>query len=179
MNHRRRRSFSRNGFSLVEAMVALLVLSVGLLGLAMLQAQGMRFNTESYMRSQATILAYEIIDRMRANPGALAAGSYDIATSSAAGTALTNYRACRTTGCACSAATSCDSANLALHDLGKWLEAQVGDTANGLPAALAVDTSNYSTIARAGTLVTVTMRWMELRGDSRVPVTQAWEVVIN
>jgi type IV pilus assembly protein PilV len=62
--HRPRRS---RGFSLMEVLVALLVLAIGLLGLAALQAQGLRYNHDAYVRSQATSLAYDIIDRMRAN----------------------------------------------------------------------------------------------------------------
>lgn len=55
------------GFSLMEVLVALLVLAIGLLGLAALQARGVKFNHDAYLRSQATYLAYEIIDLMRAN----------------------------------------------------------------------------------------------------------------
>ena len=55
------------GFSLIEVLVALIVLAIGLLGLAQLQARGLKFNQDAYVRSQATTLAYEIIDRMRAN----------------------------------------------------------------------------------------------------------------
>ncbi len=56
-----------SGFSIVEVLVALLVLAIGLLGLAALQAQGLRFNHDAYVRTQATNLAYEIVDRMRTN----------------------------------------------------------------------------------------------------------------
>jgi len=55
------------GFSLVEVLVALLVLAIGLLGLAALQAQGLRFNHDAFVRTQATNLAYDIVDRMRVN----------------------------------------------------------------------------------------------------------------
>lgn len=55
------------GFSLVEVLIAMLVLAIGLLGLAALQAQSLRFNHDAFVRSQATTLAYDIIDRMRAN----------------------------------------------------------------------------------------------------------------
>jgi len=57
----------QGGFSIIEVLVALLVLAIGLLGLAALQAQGLRFNHDAYVRSQATNLAYDIVDRMRAN----------------------------------------------------------------------------------------------------------------
>ncbi len=55
------------GFSLIEVLIALLVLAIGLLGLAALQAQGLRFNYDAYVRTQATNLAYDIVDRMRTN----------------------------------------------------------------------------------------------------------------
>lgn len=55
------------GFSLLEVLVALVILSVGLLGLAALQARSLQFNQDAYVRTQATLLAYDIIDRMRAN----------------------------------------------------------------------------------------------------------------
>jgi len=55
------------GFSLMEVLIALLVLSLGLLGLAALQSIGFKFNQDSFERTQATLLAYDIIDRMRAN----------------------------------------------------------------------------------------------------------------
>lgn len=67
---------------MIEALVAVLILAIGLLGLAFLQAQGLKFNTSAYVRTQASILASDIIDRMRIN-GAQA-GSY--ATTSPAGT---------------------------------------------------------------------------------------------
>ncbi|HLE93281.1 MAG TPA: type IV pilus modification protein PilV, partial [Sulfuricaulis sp.] len=60
-------AFQHRGFSLIEVLVALLVLSIGLLGLAALQTTSLQYNTGSYFRTQATFLAYDIIDRMRAN----------------------------------------------------------------------------------------------------------------
>lgn len=55
------------GFTLVEALVALLALSIGLLGVAGLQLAGLRNNMSSSWRTQATYLSYDILDRMRAN----------------------------------------------------------------------------------------------------------------
>ncbi len=56
-----------SGVSLIEALVALLVLSIGLLGLANLQLTAIRNAHSAHMRSQASILAQDILDRMRAN----------------------------------------------------------------------------------------------------------------
>lgn len=67
----------QRGFTLVEILVAVLVLAIGLLGLAGLQATTMRFNHSAYMRSQATNLAYDIADRMRVNRAKADDGDYD------------------------------------------------------------------------------------------------------
>lgn len=67
------------GMTLVEILVALLVLSIGLLGLAGLQTMSLRFNSSAYYRTQATALAYGLADRMRANRAAALAGNYDVA----------------------------------------------------------------------------------------------------
>lgn len=71
------RRHRQRGFSLLEVLVALLVLSIGLLGLAALQTMGLKFNTQSYQRTQAVLNAYDIIDRIRANPAGMATGGYD------------------------------------------------------------------------------------------------------
>lgn len=55
------------GFSLLEVLVTLLVVSFGLLGISALIANSLKFNQSAYARTQATWLANEIIDRMRAN----------------------------------------------------------------------------------------------------------------
>lgn len=60
---------SSRGFTLVEVLVTVVIFSVGLLGLAGLQATGIKLNHSSLLRSQATLLAYDIVDSMRANQG--------------------------------------------------------------------------------------------------------------
>lgn len=59
----------QRGFTLVEALITAIVMAVGLLGLAGLQIAGMKSNHSAYLRSQATIASYDLLDRMRANPG--------------------------------------------------------------------------------------------------------------
>jgi len=67
-----------SGFSLLEVLIALLVLSIGLLGLAALQTVSLKANHGAYQRTQATFLAYDIIDRIRTNRNQAIAGAYDI-----------------------------------------------------------------------------------------------------
>lgn len=57
----------QRGFTLIETLIAALVLSVGLLGLAGLNAVSHKLTHSAYLRSQAASLAYEIADAMRAN----------------------------------------------------------------------------------------------------------------
>lgn len=66
------------GFSLVEVMVSVLILSVGVLGMAALQLNALRYNQTAAVRTQATFLAYDITDRMRANLSKARAGNYDL-----------------------------------------------------------------------------------------------------
>jgi len=74
----------QRGFSLIEIMVSLVLLTIGLLALAGLQTRGLRGSSNSYQRSQANICAYDIIDRMRANRMAVyntacaAVGGYNV-----------------------------------------------------------------------------------------------------
>jgi len=57
----------QSGASLLEVLIALLILSIGLLGLAGLQAASLRHTHEAQLRSQATWLAMDMLERMRAN----------------------------------------------------------------------------------------------------------------
>src|SRR5690554_3541820 len=68
---------AQKGFSLIEVLITVLVLAIGLLGLASLQANSLVGNQQSYMRSQATSLAYDMTDRLRANKRAALDGAYN------------------------------------------------------------------------------------------------------
>ncbi|CAL1241509.1 type IV pilus modification protein PilV [Candidatus Methylocalor cossyra] len=65
------------GFTLLEVLVAMVVLAIGLLGLAGLQNSGLRSDLSAYHRSQATLLAYTILDAMRANRQTAVDGGYN------------------------------------------------------------------------------------------------------
>lgn len=59
------------GFSMIEVLVTLLIVTVGLLGLGALMLKGLKANSSSQLRTVAVSQAYDIADRMRANVGAL------------------------------------------------------------------------------------------------------------
>jgi type IV pilus assembly protein PilV len=76
------------GVSLVEVLVAVVVLSIGLLGLAGLQASGVRVGQSSIHRSQAALLAYDMVDRMRVNVANVAAYNLALDQSAPAGATI-------------------------------------------------------------------------------------------
>lgn len=134
------------GFNLIEVMVALVILSIGLLGMAKLQVTGIKQNQSAYMRSQANLLAYDIADRIRVNESAI--DSYLQVASGAA-------------KASCLAAAGCSETDMAANDLSEWfatlareLPAGSGmicrsDTAgdvNGAPDCEANDSDNPTVI---------------------------------
>ncbi|MEP6907359.1 MAG: type IV pilus modification protein PilV [Pseudoxanthomonas sp.] len=59
------RRASQSGFTLIEVLIAMLVLAFGLLGFALLQTMNVRFTKSAQQRTVATNLAYELVDMMR------------------------------------------------------------------------------------------------------------------
>ena len=68
---------SQTGATLLEALVTLLVMSVGLLGMAALQISGMQETASALRHTQANWMTYDMADRIRANPAGAAAGEYN------------------------------------------------------------------------------------------------------
>lgn len=113
------------GFTLLEALVALLVLSIGLLGLAALQARGIAYSHDAYVRSQATFLAYDIMERMRAR-------RMGIADSTQVPAAMAAYTATPTAGSFCGTTAEDASANNEVYCWEQRVKA-TGPGAEGLP----------------------------------------------
>jgi type IV pilus assembly protein PilV len=78
---------SSKGFTLIEVMVAVLILAIGLLGLAQLQITSLKDNQSAYFRSQASSFASDIFERMRANHTDSVLGKYDLAVTANASSA--------------------------------------------------------------------------------------------
>jgi type IV pilus assembly protein PilV len=129
------------GASLVEVLVTVVVMSVGLLGVAALQLASLRDGYSSFLRSQATSLGNDIVDRIRANRTAAAA--YTVAP---IGTAIADY------------------STQATSDLSTWKAA----LRNSLPAAPDGSIADGQVVIN-GNVVTVTIQWGE-RAETQ-PIT--------
>ena len=140
-------SRSEGGFTLLEVLITVLVLSIGLLGLAALQTNGLRSNQMASLRTLATQYAYDIGDRMRANIPALTTTSqYYVIDTSATPTSSVD---CDTTAC-----TPQDTAN---YDLVKWR-----DVVSQLPGGKGQVTQSVD--AGTGVVIhTITVHWNETR----------------
>lgn len=138
-----------DGFTIVEVLISLLILSVGLMGLATLQVVGLQNTQGGAQRAQAANLAYDITDRMRTNPAAVTAGSYNVA----APVGAPNPAPIVMVDCF-GAAANCSTAQMAAHDLGQW-QTQLGAYLNNGTGAIAT-VDNGTT-----TQVTVTIQWAD------------------
>tara|TARA_R110001583_G_scaffold26571_7_gene95842 strand:+ start:8544 stop:9071 length:528 start_codon:yes stop_codon:yes gene_type:complete len=100
----------QKGVGLIEVLVAVFILAGGLLGLAALQTQSLRYSHESYLRTQASILAADMFDRLRVNAEeALDNNSYTFALGTSSSVSTT---ACEDAACSASA--------LATYDYKQW-----------------------------------------------------------
>jgi type IV pilus assembly protein PilV len=139
------------GFTLIETLVALLVLSVGLIGVAALHGQALAASGLALNRSQATVLAGEISDRIRGNRSA--------------GTAY--EAAAGDNGCdepTASGGGDCSPAEMAAHDLFLWQD-QIARNLPGGRGAIDVDTTSIPT------RYTVTVSWDEPSSEDPVSFT--------
>lgn len=138
------------GFTLIEVLVSLVVLSIGLLGTAKLMLFSSRANDSAYLRTQATALAYEMLDNIRANRQQAINGSYDTALTSAAASP----------GFACVAAVVCTPPSLALYDVYQWKLRL--NASSGIAPAGALPTGQGSVLtatAAAQTTAVITVSW--------------------
>lgn len=131
----------QNGFTLIEVLVTMVVMAIGLLGLAGLQVTSLRNTEVAYQRSQATTLAYDMLDRMRSNPTGVADGKYDDITAAPA-----SYTDCTS--------NTCDTDAMATFDNGDWQAKIAADLPSGSGAVSG---------SGSGSVFTITISWDEDR----------------
>ena len=141
----------QRGFGMIEAMVAMVVLAVALLGIAGLQTAGARVNYNAYLQSQASMIALDMFERIRGNPTA----DYTVALGEGLPAGASN---CLGTN------ANCDTATLARHDLA-YLKCVLGR----FSGADACVNRNYQgqlpngdgSIAVNGSDYTLTIQWFD------------------
>lgn len=137
---------------MVEVLVALVVLSVGLLGLAMLQVKSMKINTEAFQNTQATLIASDLMEKIRTNRN----GNYAITTKPSSRPSCT---------------TTCSSNDLATQEIWDWyidMAALLGPTATG--GITKLSTTQYS----------IVISWSEQNRDTKklIPTNRTWVIEI-
>jgi type IV pilus assembly protein PilV len=140
-----------SGFTIVEVLVSLVILSIGLLGIAKLVLYSAHSNDSAYLRSQATQLAYEILDNMRANPTAAAAGNYNTALTASA----------VNPGYSCLNAACPVAANLAAYDIYAWKTRLAAPT-----GALPSGQGSVTVSPTAPLMATIIVQWDDAAAQS-------------
>ncbi|MGJ8663781.1 MAG: type IV pilus modification protein PilV [Marinicella sp.] len=148
------------GFTLIEVLVAVLIFSFGLLGIAGMMTISVRNNHNGYLRSQANFLAENMMDRMRANPVALWGDLYNGNASPGSDT--------------CPLGTACDYTELAAFDRQQWAQSLAVSLPNGQGNVNCVTNGALSGLIQAATppsiwfpappyngMCTITVTWTE------------------
>lgn len=141
----------QQGATLLEVLVAFLILTFGLLGLAGMQITALKNNQSALQRSQASVLAHFMMDAMRANRASALAGDYNL------GNPATNAPVC----------TSPAGVNLHTRDQAEWFIA--------LKANLGNVPSTCGLIHCANNICRVRVVWDDSRGTGGA-VTQMVEI---
>lgn len=167
-----RRFDSIRGFSLLEVLIALLVFSLGLLGLAALLMVSVKTNHSAYLRTQASFLAQSMADRMRANSRSIWEGTYD-----------GNYPIASGSTPGCDDTAPCSYSDVAARDKGIWS----GQLKDSLPAGSgnitcernsSVSVTNFAGRPPYDGLCTIKLSWSESSldaGASNNTQTFAWK----
>ncbi len=140
------------GFSLLEVLIAVVVLSIGLLGIAGLQLSALRFTHNAELIYQAALQANDMVERIRANSVGMQNGDYN----SISGTTSDP-------GCI---ETNCTTSQMAQTDHYQWAKANEALLPEGV-----------GTVVGNGTNFTITVNWIEL--EMAGPVTHSYELVIQ
>ncbi|MDF4004487.1 type IV pilus modification protein PilV [Luteibacter sp. PPL552] len=152
---------AQRGVSLIEVMVAILVFSLGMVGLALMQLRGAQFTRESGARSAAVSLARSLADAMRANPdGALPKG----APSAYLYDGTTTY-----TDADCNATNLSSPSAIATRDLACWqlaIARSLPAVPGGVPATVTQDPT-------LGTLV-ITVSWAGVADSASANTAQSY-----
>ena len=154
----------------MEVMVSLAVLTIGLLGIAGMQLFSLKTNHDAYLRTQASLLAYSLVDRMRANRAQALGGGYTIAIDT--GPSISPN--CYSTDCAPNSIAQFDL-NLWKCELGKFASDAICSTALNVTPALP---NGDGSVAVNGNEITVRVEWQDSQNrDGSTTTPRSTQVV--
>jgi len=154
------------GFSMIEILITIVIISIALLGSAGLQAYSLKTNMGGQFRNQAAFLVADIIERMEANK------AYSVNALTAYGDA--NSTTPTTTDCA---AAPCSNAVLAAYDVTNWLSA--------ISAVLPQGTGTISGVPGNPASYQVVVNWVDRKTNttytaaSSVAATEGFSITTN
>ncbi len=153
------------GFTLIEILVALLILTIGLLGIGGLQTKAQQYGRYSYLSTQATVFGHDILERARANPKGLLSGFYNKPNNQQ--------------HASCYSLTGCSVQEMAENDMYEW-HTKITSTLPGGGSVICLDsTPNDGTPAETACdglgLIYAAKVWWKLPDgtDQRVVITTA------
>jgi type IV pilus assembly protein PilV len=138
----------QKGVGLIEVLVSLIILALGMLGIAGMLLISNQANNSSYMKQQAIQSVYNIFDRIRANSKAAINGNYNINNIGTNGVPT----AVPTPGVQCTA-SACTPTQLATYDRWSWLTTDVAQLPNGCGSITTAPSSSGNTV------LTITVQW--------------------
>ncbi len=100
---------AQTGSGLIESLISIVVVSIGFLGFAGLQINGLAAANDSLFRSKAVYLSYQMADRVRANLPAANSGAYN------------NFTSQSPPSPGCTVSVNCTAAQMATNDFAEWL----------------------------------------------------------
>ena len=135
---------------MIEILVTLVVLSIGLLGVAGMQASGLRNNHAAYTKTQAANLVMDMADRIRANPkGRASYAGFDTSD------AIPDNPGC------ISSNNGCNPQQLAAYDLYEWSIPILGKNSQDMETTKPVLPQGRGVISQNNGGFTVTVLWNE------------------
>jgi len=156
------RLLSDRGFSLIEVMIATFVLAVGILGVAQLHLSSFQNNRDALYRNQATVIADDLLGRIRANPSALASGAYNALT----------FLPDSSTPAAVACTAGCTALEVAAHDVYQWARNFVVDMPGyqaSLPGAQGsgnIDSADARGACPSMVKYDVVVQWLRPNGEA-------------
>jgi type IV pilus assembly protein PilV len=149
---------AQGGYVLLEALIAVVIAAVGFIGAARMQTLGLAMNNSSQVRQKATLLGYQMADRIRANQAGVSARAYDLPTAGA-------------TSCLVSA-SGCTPTQLASADVAEW-QSEIAAQLPGATGVVCRDSTPEDGTAAAplcdgtGNIIAVKLWWVDKVGTPR------------